>query len=301
MTDGSALSRQAALLFVRDNLPSGAVPSGTAPLVVVGATPIHPSNAVLVQMRRDGGHTTCLRTVPVGAPFQAAKQWYRAALPTLDAGHRIDYRVELIRAGQRLATLPTDGSWLTVIGDPDPVSLPEERSSPHSAVAPSFPGAPRWNYDLVFFAALTINLRPEILGDTPDGYRISFFVDDGRVVGPRIDAVVRRDGGDWMCIRRDGIGLIDVRITYETADGALILDRAGGFFDLGPDGYAKIAAGQFTGTPPFYATPTFLTAHPDWKWLNRCQGFGIGRVVMEDLRVECDIYIPQVRERRGDG
>jgi hypothetical protein len=154
---------------------------------------------------------------------------------------------------------------------------------------------------LVFFAALTINLRPEILGDTPDGYRISFFVDDGRVVGPCIDAVVRRDGGDWMCIRRDGIGLIDVRITYETTDGALILDRAGGFFDVGPDGYAKVAAGQFTGTPPFYATPTFLTAHPDWKWLNRCQGFGIGRVVMEDLRVECDIYIPQVRERRSDG
>lgn len=299
--EGSALFRQAASLFERDNLPSGAVPAGTAPVVVVGATPTHPSNAVLVQMRRDGGYTTFLRTIPAGAPFQAAQQWYRVALPTLDEGHRIDYRVELIRAGQRLATLPADGSWLTVIGDPHAVSLPGERSSPRSAVAPCSPRAPRWNYDLVFFAALTINLRPEILGDTPDGYRISFFVDDGRVVGPRIDAVVRRDGGDWMCIRRDGIGLIDVRITYETADGALILDRAGGFFDLGPDGYAKVAAGQFTGTPPFYATPTFLTAHPDWRWLNRCQAFGIGRVVMEDLRVECDIYIPQVLERRSDG
>jgi hypothetical protein len=36
-------------------------------------------------------------------------------------------------------------------------------------------------------------------------------------------------------------------------------------------------------------------------WLNRCQGFGIGRVVMEDLRVECDIYLPQVLERCSDG
>jgi hypothetical protein len=296
----SALSFQPASLFDRDNLPRGPVPPGTAPVVVVGATPTHPSNTVLVQMRRDGGPTTFLRAIPDGAPFQGHQQWYRVALPALDDGHRIDYQVELIRAGQRLATLPADGSWLTVIGDPDVTAVSRKRGSVPTAFAPS-PGAPRWNYDLIFFAALTINLRPEILGETPDGYRISFFVDTGRVVGPRIDATVRRDGGDWMCIRRDGIGLIDVRITYETAEGALILDRAGGFFDLGPEGYAKIAAGQFTGTPPFYATPTFLTAHPDWKWLNRCQGFGIGRVVMEDLRVECDIYIPQVLDRRSDG
>jgi hypothetical protein len=301
MMQGSPLFPQASSLLEKHKLPSGAVPPGTAPVVVIGATPTHPSNTVLVQMRRDGGPTTFLRTIPVGAPFQAHEQWYRVALPTLDEDHRIDYRVELIRAGQRLATLPADGSWLTVTGDPNAVAVSGEAGSAHSAVAPCSPEVPRWNYNLDFFAALTINLRPEILGETPDGYRISFFVDTGRVVGPRIDATVRRDGGDWMCIRRDGIGLIDVRITYELADGALILDRAGGFFDLGPDGYAKIAAGQFIGTPPFYATPTFLTAHPDWKWLNRCQGFGIGRVVMEDLRVECDIYIPQVLSRLGDG
>jgi len=296
----SALFPQAASLFEQDNLPNGAVPPGTAPVITISATPTHPSNTVFVQMRRDGGPTTFLRTTPAGVPFQAHQQWYRVALPALEEGHRIDYRVELIRAGQHLANLPADGSWLTVMGDPDAAAVAEERSVTPSAVVP-FPGAPRWNYDLVFFAALTINLRPEILGETPDGYRISFFVDTGHVVGPRINATVRRDGGDWMCIRRDGIGLIDVRITYELADGALILDRAGGFFDLGPDGYAKIAAGQFTGTPPFYATPTFLTAHPDWRWLNRCQGFGIGRVVMEELRVECDIYIPQVLDRRSDG
>jgi hypothetical protein len=159
---------------------------------------------------------------------------------------------------------------------------------------------PRWRYDLQFFAALTINLRAEILGETPDGYRINFFVASGRVVGPRIDAVVHRDGGDWMCIRRDGIGVIDVRTTYETSDGALILDRAGGVFDLGPDGHAKVAAGQFSGWPPFYATPTFMTAHPNWTWLNRLQGFGIGRVDLANLQVQCDIYIPQVLDRLSD-
>ena len=61
-----------------------------------------------------------------------------------------------------------------------------------------------------------------------------------------------------------------------------------------PDGYAKVAAGSFTGSPPFYATPTWQTAHPEWSWLNRCQGFGVGRVVLEQLQVRCDIYLPKV-------
>ena len=288
--------RQVASLLQRAELPlpSGWLPAGTTPVVAVGAAPSHPSNAVLVEVRPEGGPAQFVRTRPEAVPVHDGAQWFRAALPALGEGRRVDYRVELIRAGQRLATLPADGSWLTVTGEPASAAPSDEPCPTPSAVAPSSKGVPRWAYDLPFFAALTINLRPETLGETPEGYRINFFVESGRVVGPRIDAVVHRDGGDWMCIRRDGIGVIDVRTTYETADGALILDRAGGVFDLGPDGYAKVAAGQLTGTPAFYATPTFMTAHPDWQWLNRCQGFGIGRVVLEELQVQCDIYIPQV-------
>jgi hypothetical protein len=235
------------------------------------------------------------------ASFQAGVQWFRAVLPHLAKDRRIDYQVELTRAGQRLATLPTDGSWLTIIGDPDEAAPSGERSPVHSTGASPSSGNPRWAYDLTFFAALTVHLRPEILGETPEGYRINFFVENGRVTGPRINAVVRRDGGDRMQIRPDGIVKPDIRATFETADGALIFYRAGGLCDLGSDGYAKAVVGHFSECPPFYATPTFATAHPDWKWLNRCLGFGIGRVVMEDLRVECDIYIPQVLERRSDG
>lgn len=188
-----------------------------------------------------------------------------------------------------------------MIGDPETAAPSEERSPAHSASASHSPGTPRWAYDMAFFATLTVNLRPEVLGETPEGYRINFFVKDGRVVGPRIDAVIRPDGGDWIHFRPDGIARPDIRLTLETADGALILYRAGGVCDLGPDGYAKVVAGQFTGTPPYYATPTFVTAHPDWKWLNRCQGFGVGRVVLEELQVQSDIYIPQVLDRRSDG
>jgi hypothetical protein len=287
------LSEVASLIERNDvPLPHSAVPAGTVPVVAVDARPWHPSNTVRVLIRRGSGVVEDVRATAEAAALPTS-QWFRAVLPALDEGRRLDYRVELMRAGQRLATLPADGSWITVVGGPRerPAAEPPRRKPE---------GVQRWSYQLQFFAALTINLRPEILGETPEGYRINFFVDSGRVVGPRIDATVHRDGGDWMCIRRDGIGVIDVRTTYETSDGALILDRAGGVFDLGPDGHAKVAAGQFSGWPPFYATPTFMTAHPNWTWLNRLQGFGIGRVDMEHLQVQCDIYIPQVGERLSD-
>ncbi|MGH3777755.1 MAG: DUF3237 domain-containing protein [Pseudonocardiaceae bacterium] len=282
-------------------LPEGAVPAGAAPVVAVAVTPRHPSNAVLVQIRRDGGPAQPVRGVPEATPFQEGAQWFRAVLPHLEKACRIDYRVELTRAGQRLAILPADGSWLTMIGDPDTAAPSGERSPAQATDEKSFAASPRWAYDMTFFAALTAKLRPEVIGETPEGYRINLFIQSGRIVGPRIHAVIRPDGGDWMCIRPDGIGMVDIRITYEMAGGAVIYDRAGGIFDLGSDGHAKVAAGQFVGCPPYYATPTFVTAHPDWQWLNRCQGFGFGRVVMEELRVECDIYIPQVLERRSDG
>ena len=68
-------------------------------------------------------------------------------------------------------------------------------------------------------------------------------------------------------------------------------------FDLGPDGYAMVTAGRYEGAPPFYATPTWSTAHPDWAWLNRKQGIGFGRVELSRLQVQCDIYLPEVDGR----
>ena len=287
---------QAASLTGRDDLPlpTGAVAPGLTPVVAVATAPVHPSNAVLVAIRRNGGPAQYHRAVPE-APIGAGTQWFRGVLPAIEEGDRLDYRLELFRAGQRLALLPSDDSWLSITG-----ARPPESSTPRQAGDGSDkpPPVPRWGYELSFLATLTLDLCPEVIGETAEGYRINFHVERGSVVGPRIDAIVRPNGGDWMCIRRDGIGVIDVRITYETSDGALILDRAGGVFDVGPDGYAKVVANQLSGTPPVYATATFSTEHPNWAWLNRCQGFGIGRVVTgAKPQVQCDIYIPWVLDR----
>jgi hypothetical protein len=202
-------------------------------------------------------------------------------LPAVEQGRPLDYRVELVRAGRRLATLPADGSWLTVVGG-----------------GPSPGGGPRWNYELDFFAAFTAAGRLEVIGETPDGYRLNFLVDVGTVTGPEIDGMVHPGGGDWMCVRRDGVASLEIRATCETLDGAVIFYRAGGVLDLGPDGYGRVAAGRFEGEPAFHATPTFVTAHPRWQWVNRVQGFGVGRVILEQRRVEYDVYLPRVGGRR---
>lgn len=284
----------AASLFERDDvpLPHDLVQAGTSPVVAVAVQPSHPSNAVVVQTRRSSGPAEILRALREAVPFGGGTQSYRAVLPRLEEGRRLDYRVELMRAGQRLAMLPADGSWLTVIGGPAAAPAVQPDTAPACC-----PGTQRWEYELEFLGALTLDLRAEVIGEVPEGYRINFFAEGGSFVGPRIDARIRPAGGDWMCIRRDGVGVLDVRLTFETSDGGLILDRAGGVFDLGPDGYAKVAAGQLTGSPPVYAHATWSTAHPNWAWLNRCQGFGIGRVALEQLQVQADIYIPQVGER----
>lgn len=265
-------------------------------MVAVAAVPPHPGNAVLLLTRRGAAPAQITTVPPEPREPRGPEQWFRVALPAPEVGRSLDYRVELVRAGRRLATLPADGSWLTVTGAP-----------PRPATPTSFPEAgflsrgPRWDYELRFFATITIAGRLEVIGETPDGYRVNFLVERGTVTGPGIDGVVQRGGGDWMRVRRDGVASLEIRATCETSDGAVIGYGAGGVLDLGPGGYAQVATGRLSGYPAFYATPTFLTAHSRWQWLNRVQAFGIGRVMMEERRVEYDIYLPRVGDRLPGG
>ncbi len=41
---------------------------------------------------------------------------------------------------------------------------------------------------------------------------------------------------------------------------------------------------------PRRVVPRFLTAHPDYLWLNRLQCIGVGQVNLESLEVAYDVY-----------
>jgi hypothetical protein len=293
----AAITSSAMPALLRLGAPTAIPPSAVAVArralaLSVETAPTHPSNVVDVLYRVDDGPTHVARAARTSSPMSAGPQTFLAELPVPRAGQHLDYRAELRRAGRLLAVVPDDGSWRSL-------TPPEETTVGPAAQQAAFPaydtaGTPRFTYGLEFLGALTVQLRAEVMGYTPEGYRINFFVVHGEAHGPRLHGTVRPEGGDWMCIRPDGVGEVDIKITYETPDGALLLEQSGGVFDLGPDGYADVVGGVYRGAPPFFATPVYVTSDPRWHWINSLQCFGFGRVVMEDLRVECDIYAPRL-------
>src|SRR5438034_715469 len=70
----------------------------------------------------------------------------------------------------------------------------------------------------------TAQLAPaQQLGDCGRGTRIIFPATGGTFAGPRLRGRLQPPGGDWLTLRADGTGKLDVRATFETDDGALIL------------------------------------------------------------------------------
>ena len=91
--------------------------------------------------------------------------------------------------------------------------------------------------DHLFSYSVTLQGPPEVIGPVPEGVRVNFYVTGGEVTGPRIHGRLRPVGGDWLTLRRDGIGMLDVRATLETHDGAVVDVSYRGSGDLGLDGY----------------------------------------------------------------
>jgi hypothetical protein len=134
---------------------------------------------------------------------------------------------------------------------------------------------------------------PEIIGPLAEGLRANVYVTDGEVLGPKIRGHFRRVGGDWLSLRPDGIGVLDVRATMELEDGGLIYTTYGGVADFGPDGYQKFLEGNPPALVRLRITPRYYTGHSDYLWLNRLQCIGVGEVDMKQLRVTYDIYAVQ--------
>jgi truncated hemoglobin YjbI len=180
-----------------------------------------------------------------------------------------------------------------------PVRASAYEARPDAAARVS--GQPRWAWDTTFLGSLTAALRKELVGVTPDGFRINWHVKTGSFVGPGLDAVVLPGAADWMRIRRDGVAIVNVQACFETRDGARVYGSYGGIFDLGPDGYARALRDEYDRLPPVVVTPAYATADPRLQWLNRAQCVGVGRVDMSALRVEFDVYVVRVGDRIYDG
>jgi len=131
---------------------------------------------------------------------------------------------------------------------------------------------------------------PEIVGPVAEGIRVNFYVTAGEVSGPRMRGRLRTVGGDWLLLRNDGVGLLDVRATMELDNGALIYTTYGGVVDLGPDAYNQFLKGILPPRPELRIVPRYHTSHPEYLWLNRLQCVGVGVFDVAQSRVSYDIY-----------
>ena len=98
--------------------------------------------------------------------------------------------------------------------------------------------------------------------------KLSMFpVTGGSFEGERLRGKVLAGGGDWVVANADGTFDLDLRVTLETDDGALIHMTFTGVRD---------DANHYVRT-----LPRFETAAPKYAFLNRLLAVGIGEIGQE--------------------
>ena len=104
----------------------------------------------------------------------------------------------------------------------------------------------------------------ENIGATPHGGLSIFPVTGGSFEGERLRGKVLAGGGDWVTAVNGGVFELDLRVTLETDDGALVHLTFTGIRD---------DANHY-----FRTLPRFETAAPKYAFLNRLLAVGIGEI-----------------------
>jgi hypothetical protein len=109
------------------------------------------------------------------------------------------------------------------------------------------------------------------IGAVPHGTRVIAPIASGHFEGPRLRGRVLPGGGDWTLLRGDGVLELDLRITLETDDGALVHMTSFGLRHGPPQVIAALARGENVDPSTYYfrTTPRFETAHRKYTFLNR--------------------------------
>src|SRR5262245_29644537 len=125
------------------------------------------------------------------------------------------------------------------------------------------------------------------IGAVPHGTRVTAPITEGHFEGPRLRGKVLPGGGDWTLLRADGVLELDLRITLQTDDGALIHMTSFGFRHGSADVMAALARHETVDPSTYYFRTTlrFETGHPKYAFLNRLLAVSSG-----DRRPEGPIY-----------
>jgi hypothetical protein len=90
--------------------------------------------------------------------------------------------------------------------------------------------------------------------------------------GERLKGTMKGNAAaDWLQVSPEGFGTLDVKITFETHDGALV--------------HATYSGRLQFDTMAVYATPLFHTGDERYAWLNRIQAVAKGSFTAADTLV----------------
>jgi Protein of unknown function (DUF3237) len=271
----------------RTPVPAANVFSGQPVSVTVGVRPSSVVNAIEIEYRVNGGATRILPATLIQTNLTDSSQLFRGDFPYFPAGSSVEYRPVLRTLGRRVFE---DSSIFSVIPFPRQSGhgLATSRNPPESTT--TNPREP-FPYVVEQLGQVRASLAPPlVVGETPDGLRVNFAITGGEIVGRRFNARVETGGADALRIRLDGTAILAVRTTLMTHDGARIYTEYSGVLDLGPDGFQRALKGDLPSTPAVHLAPRFVSASPEYRWLNRLQCMGIGYVNMPKLEVNYDLY-----------
>ncbi|HEX6277913.1 MAG TPA: DUF3237 domain-containing protein [Polyangiaceae bacterium] len=265
--------------------PGREVPNGQPVSIVVGVRPFNPANTVDVRYRLDGGPVKTLHASPLRVDERKDAQYFRANFPALGGAKHVDYCPVAHCGGRqvpRQSLVPTSFSSFAL---PSPAEPPPEKPAASPGLAPRFtPG-------LGLVAQITVRLKPPtVIGETPHGFRIDYYAASGVVVGNAFHAEVKEDSVDYMLVRPDGVGVLDIHATLVTDDGAVITATYGGLIEFGEDGYRRMVLGNWPELPCHQVAPRLLTQDSRYRWMNRTQFLGVGQVDMRALIIKYDVY-----------
>lgn len=137
-----------------------------------------------------------------------------------------------------------------------------------------------------------VALKPLVdFGPGPFGQRVYAEVTEGRATGKRFNAKAFGGGGDWILAGPDGYGRIDVRLQFETDDGARVYVQYFGLLELNQAVMGAMAGGNGTAYEDQYfrITPRIETGDERYAWMNRSVFVARGHVV-EGSKVEYEVF-----------
>jgi hypothetical protein len=119
---------------------------------------------------------------------------------------------------------------------------------------------------------------PQKVGAVPYGKRTIAPISGGTFEGARLRGKVLAGGGDWLLLRSDDVLELDLRLTLETDDGALIHMTSFGLRHGPADVIAAIGRGEAVDASRYYfrTAPRFETSAPKYAFLNRILAISVG-------------------------